>query len=48
MSHDQGEDDDEFEESAEEFVNNYIQKPGFRGDDGSWCGESHVLYDLPE
>ncbi len=50
MSEDQtpnDEDGDEFEESAEEFVKNYIQKPGFRGDDESWCGESHVLYDLP-
>lgn len=50
MSQDQtpiDEDDDELEESAEEFVANYIQKPGFRGDDESWCGESHVLYDLP-
>ncbi len=35
------------EESAGEFVVNYVQKPGFRGDDESWCGQSHVLYDLP-
>ncbi len=40
-------DDDEFEESAEEFVKNYTQKPGFRGDYEGWCGESHVMSKKP-
>ncbi len=46
MSQDQptnNEDGNKFEESAEEFVKNYIQKPGFKGDDETWCGESHVM-----
>ncbi len=50
MSQDQtpiDEDDDELEESAEEFVANYIQKPGFRGDYEGWCGESHVMSKKP-
>ncbi len=39
--------DDEFEERAEEFLESYVQKPGFRGDDESWCGESHVMSKKP-
>ena len=39
--------DDLLEESAEEFLESYVQKPGFRGDDGSWCGESHVMSKKP-
>ncbi len=50
MSQDQptnNEDGNKFEESAEEFVKNYIQKPGFKGDDEIWCGESHVMSKKP-
>ena len=34
--------DEVFEENAEEFVKNYVQKPGF-GDKGDSCVESHLL-----